>query len=398
MSLNGLTVVEFAGLAPAPFAGLLLAHHGATVIRIDRPSLSSSDVLCAGKRSIALDLKNPAGLAVAKRLVSRCDVLIDPFRPGIMEKMGLGPEVFHENEGSRGLNDRLVYARVAGFPPDGPHKSMAGHEINYLALSGVLSMLPGSPEKPSFPLNLLADFAGGGLLCATGILLALVERGKSGRGQVVDVNMVSGTRYVASFPLLHVMSTSSSLLAGPRGTNPLDGGAPFYDVYTCSDGKWMSVGCLEPQFFATFLDRFNMVLQENEVRLEWVPTHNVQTCKEDWPKLRSYFEDGFKTQPRDYWATLFHGSDACAVPVLFPEEAAQLDPEGSTRPAPHPHLSRTPALPQGGSNPRTLLQPGTHTEEVLLETGLSGEDIKQLASDGAFGEQTGRKTISKYKL
>ncbi|KAG6331500.1 hypothetical protein ID866_7587 [Astraeus odoratus] len=396
MALNGLTVVEFAGLAPAPFAGLVLAHHGASVIRVDRPCLDNKDILCAGKRSIALDLKNSAGLAVARRLVARADVLIDPFRPGIMEKMGLGPEVFHDSHEKKGLNDRLVYARVAGAVEES-HDIGEGHEINYLALSGVLSILPGSPEKPAFPLNLLADFAGGGLLCATGILLALVEREKSGRGQVVDGNMVSGTRYISSFPLLHATNTSP-LLGGPRGTNLLDGGAPFYDVYTCSDGKWMSVGCLEPQFFVTFINKFKSALQNERVKLQWTPTSDMQFCREEWPKLRGYLEEGFKTKPRDYWANVFHGSDACAVPVLTPEEAGHLDPSGSLRPAPHPRLSRTPPLPQDLAKSNITLEPGTHTEAVLVEIGLSAGDIKQLGSQGAFGIRTDCEDISKSRL
>ncbi|KAI6125626.1 CoA-transferase family III [Pisolithus croceorrhizus] len=350
MALRGLSVIEFAGLAPGPFAGLLLAHHGASVIRIDRPSSPNTDVLCAGKRSIVLDLKSPAGIAVARRLIACADVLIDPFRPGVMEKMGLGPKFFHDSEGGVGVNDRLIYARIAGFPSDGPHASMAGHEINYLALSGVLSILPGTRDKPTFPLNLLADFAGGGLMCATGILLALVERCKSDRGQVVDVNMVSGTRYVSSFPLLHATSTSP-LLGGPRGSNLLDGGAPFYDVYTCSDGKWMSVGCLEPQFFITFID--------------------TRTRKEDWPKLRTFLENGFKTKPRDYWASLFHGLDACVVPVLTPEEAALLDSSRSVRPPPLPiSQQNTTICLRTVARSGMVLEPGLHTQEVLGEFGL----------------------------
>lgn len=274
---------------------------------------------------------------------------------------------------------------------------MAGHEINYLALSGVLSILPGPRDKPTFPLNLLADFAGGGLMCATGILLALVERCKSGRGQVVDVNMVSGTRYVSSFPLLHATSTSH-LLGGPRGSNLLDGGAPFYDVYTCSDGKWMSVGCLEPQFFITFIDIFKNALRMDGLKLSWIPTPEARIRKEDWPKLRTFLENGFKTKPRDYWASLFHGSDACVVPVLTPEEAALLDPSRSVRPSPHPYLSRTPPLPQTVARSSMVLEPGLHTWEVLGEFGLSRGEISQLASDGAFGEESKHETVSSCKL
>ncbi|KAF8548145.1 CoA-transferase family III [Imleria badia] len=401
MALNGLKVVEFAGLAPAPFAGLILAHHGASVIRIDRPSSpSTNDALCEGKRSIVLDTKNPAGLAIAKRLIAEADVLIDTFRPGVLERLGLGPEVFHHDEGKKGLNDKLIYARIAGFPREGPYASMAGHDINYIALSGILSMLPGTSEKPSFPLNLLGDFAGGGLLCATGILLALIERGKSGRGQVVNADVVSGTRYVSSFPLLNTHN-GSPYFSEPRGCNGLDGGAPFYDVYTCADGKWMSLGCLEPQFFATFIDRFNAALQINGRKTQWTPTRAKQFTKDDWPKLRKYIEDGFKTLPRDYWADVFHDSDACAVPVLTPAEAASIDPTGSPRPAPHPRLSRTPASassPHVGSSATAILEPGTHNEAVLIELGLSAEERGTLVQAGALGEEARDKWKAKAKL
>ncbi|KAF9223849.1 CoA-transferase family III [Gyrodon lividus] len=396
MALNGLKVIEFAGLAPAPFSGLLLAHHGASVTRIDRPFASTNDALCEGKRSIVLDTKNTAGLAIAKHLIAQADVLIDPFRPGVLERLGLGPEVFHDSEEKKGLNDKLIYARLAGFPREGPHASMAGHDINYIALSGILSMLPGTNEKPSFPLNLLGDFAGGGLLCATGILLALIERGKSGRGQVVSVDMVSGTRYISSFPLLNANDTSP-YFSKPRGSNILDGGAPFYDVYTCSDGKWMSLGCIEPQFFATFIDRFNAALRINGMKTDWTPTRVKQFTKDDWPRLRKYIEDGFKSMPRDYWADVFHDSDACAVPVLLPAEAASIDPTGSSRPAPHPHLSRTPAsLRHAGST--TILEPGTHNDEILIELGLPAEERKQLVLAGGLGEELRDKARSKSKL
>ncbi|KAG6331762.1 hypothetical protein ID866_7323 [Astraeus odoratus] len=312
-----------------------------------------------------------------------------------MERMGLGPDLFYDNDGKKGLNDRLIYARIAGFPPDSPYKFMAGHELSYLATSGVLSMLPGSPEKPAGAI--LADFAGGGLMCATGILLAVVERTKSGRGQVVDVNLVAGTRYVSSYPLLHHVASTSSILGGPRGTNLYDGGAPFYDIYTCSDGQWISVACLEPEFFAIFIERFNTALQASGVKSEWIPTHKTQSRKKDWPKLRGYLEDGFRRMPRDFWASIFHGSDACAMPVLTPEEASQVGPSGSLCPAPHPHLSRTPPLPQEGVQLGSTLEPGTHTMQVLIEVGLSRDEIEKLTLDGAFGNDS-YITISRSKL
>lgn len=391
MSLNGIKVVEFAGLAPGPFAGLVLAHNGASVIRIDRPSSTTKDLLCAGKRSIVLDMKTASGVRVAKDLIAKADVLIDPFRPGVLEKLGLGPEVFQTSAKREGLNDKLIYARLAGFPRNGTHSTMAGHDINYIALSGILSMLPGTIDKPTFPLNLIADFAGGGLLCANGILLAMIERGRSGRGQVVNVDMVSGSRYVSSFPLL---SAGSGAWGGPRGTNLLDGGAPFYDVYTCSDGKWMSVGCLEPQFFAQFIGKFNEVMKSSGQQGSWSPSRSTQSTKEDWPKLRKYLEDGFRSQPRDFWAEVFHGTDACAVPVLSPTEAAQL--HGSLYPMPHPALSRTSPSPL--QDEIKTLNPGKHTADILRELGLSEEDMRQLVTEGALGKEARELESPKSKL
>ncbi|KAG2140068.1 CoA-transferase family III [Suillus clintonianus] len=391
MALNGIKVVEFAGLAPGPFAGLVLAHYGASVIRIDRPSSTTRDLLCAGKRSIVLDMKTASGLRVTKNLIAQADVLIDPFRPGVLETLSLGPEVFHTSDKRKGLNDKLVYARLAGFPRNGTHSAMAGHDINYIALSGILSMLPGTTDKPAFPLNLIADFAGGGLMCANGILLALIERGRSGRGQVVNVDMVSGSRYVSSFPLLNA---GGGFWEGPRGTNTLDGGAPFYDVYTCSDGKWMSVGCLEPQFFAQFISKFNGVMKSSGEQGSWSPSRSTQFTKEDWPKLRKYLEDGFRTQPRDFWTEVFHGTDACAVPVLSPTEAAQL--LGSLYPKPHPELSRTPPLLL--QDEIQTLDPGKHTADILKELGLSDEEMRQLVTEGALGKEARELERPKSKL
>lgn len=391
MSLNGIRVVEFAGLAPGPFTGLVLAHNGASVIRIDRPSSTTRDLLCAGKRSIALDMKTAGGLRVAKDLVAKADVLIDPFRPGVLEKLGLGPEVFHTSDKREGLNDKLIYARLTGFPRNGAHSTMAGHDINYIALSGILSMLPGTTDKPTFPLNLIADFAGGGLLCANGILLAMIERSRSGRGQVVNVDMVSGSRYISSFPLL---SAVSGAWGGQRGTNLLDGGAPFYDVYTCSDGKWMSVGCLEPQFFAQFIGKFNEIMKSDGKQRSWLPSQLTQSTKEDWPKLRKYLEDGFRTHPRDFWTEIFHGTDACAVPVLSPTEAAQF--HGSLHPIPHPELSRTSSSPL--QDEIKILDPGKHTADILRELRLSEEDMRQLITEGALGKEARELERLKSKL
>ncbi|KAJ7637698.1 CoA-transferase family III domain-containing protein [Mycena polygramma] len=388
MALSGIKVIEvafgiargqpFAGLAPGPFAGLILADNGASVIRIDRPSAPSADILCRGKKSAAINPKVPSGKAALLKLVASADILIDPFRPGVMERLGLGPEVFLGNGASPGLNEKLIYARMVG----------PGHDINYLALSGVLSILPGTADKPGFPINLLADFAGGGLTCAMGILLALVERGKSGRGQVVDTNMVSGTRYLSSFPLLGLLSPKSSMHGGTRGSRLLDGGSPFYNVYTCQDGRWMSVGCLEPAFFKAFLEGFVKAFNQKE-----------------WPKLKEYLTKGFATQGRDYWAKVFHGqfsqlisivrglsyphslgTDACALPVLTTEEAAALDASSSPIPVPHPRIvSQSCEIPQHIASNDFALPPGQHTREVLTELGLDHVQLERLERDGAIG-------------
>ncbi|KAJ7363982.1 CoA-transferase family III domain-containing protein [Mycena albidolilacea] len=387
MALSGLKVIEFAGLAPGPFAGLILADNGASVIRIDRPGAPSSDILCRGKKSAAINPKTSSGKAALLRLVASADVLIDPFRPGVMERLGLGPEVFLGTGNSPGLNDKLVYARMIGFPRTGPHKDMAGHDINYLALSGVLSILPGTEEKPSFPINLLGDFAGGGLTCAMGILLALVERGKSGRGQVVDTDMVSGSRYLSSFPLLRLVAQSNSML-GARGSRLLDGGAPFYNIYTCKDGRWMSVGCLEPAFFKAFIEGFVKAVPPGFTLDGWTPTPDVQFDLGEWPKLKEYLTKGFATQGRDYWAQIFHRTDACAVPILTPEEAAALDLSKSPFPAPHPRIvsqtQRSEKIESVG--PESLaLRPGQHTREILAELGLDDAQLEEMVREGAIG-------------
>ncbi|KZP31675.1 CoA-transferase family III [Athelia psychrophila] len=384
MSLAGLKVVEFAGLAPGPFAGLILADHGADVVRIDRPGVPSSDILCRGKRSLAVNSKTPSGRNLLRKLITQSDVLIDPFRPGVLERLGLGPKVFLGSEGKQGLNERLVYARIAGFPRTGPHKDMAGHDINYLALSGVLSLMPRTPDVPSFPLNLLADFAGGGASLANGILLAIIERTKSGRGQTVEADMVSGTRYLSSFPLLHKLSPSSQFFSG---LNILGGGAPFYAVYACKDGKFMSVGCLEPQFFKVFIELFVQEVSGDRTMLDWSP-QDIQANPLGWPKLKQYLKEGFLTKTREGWTKIFHGTDACAVPVLTPEEAALLDASKLPLPVPHPHLTRTPSkTPEIHANITPQMIPGQHNEEVLEELGTSAEEWRRLVNEGAISSK-----------
>ncbi|KAI0749570.1 CoA-transferase family III [Daedaleopsis nitida] len=400
LPLTGIKVIEFAGLAPGPMAGMILADFGAEVVRVDRPSVpgvTGSDVLARGKRSIAIDPKTRSGYAVVRTLVEQADVLIDPFRPGVMERLRLGPEIFlgDEKAAQKGANKRLVYARLAGFPRTGPHKDMAGHDLNYLALTGVLSMFPGE-GKPGFPLNLLADFAGGGLTCAMGILLALFERSRSDLGQVVNTDMVSGARYLSTFPLL-LSQLRWPHFGEQRATGLLDGGAPFYGVYTCADGQWMTVACLESQFFRTFVQRFLGALPASFALDDgWRLSEDHQTEVDAWPRMKEFIERGFKLHPRDYWTKVFHGTDACAVPVLTVQEAAALASEssqGGPIPVPHPDLRRTPSqsayqLQTSDLSQSALLERGAHTEEILSELGVSPVERKALRNEGALGRST----------
>jgi len=383
MALKGINVVEFAGLAPGPFAGLILADAGASVIRIDRAGQKEvNDVLTSWKRSISLDLKKPHGRDIARKLISKADVLIDPFRPGVLEKLGLGPDIFL---GKDGLNHKLVYARLAGFEHAGPSTMMAGHDLNYLASSGVLAMLPRTNDGvPFFPLNIIADFAGGGELCSLGILLALFEREKSGQGQIVNTDMVSGTRYISSFPLLHAAVKSSQIFSDKPGSGELDGGAPFYSVYECKDNGLISVACLESHFYAAFLQTLAASLpsgfQVPGLQADFRPQADTQRDRNTWESLRRYLAAAFATKTRDEWAAIFHGTDSCVVPVLSPEEAAAR--AGSSVPAPHPVLSRTPSqhVPT-----LTVLVPGQHTVEILKEIGVSETEAQKLLKRGIVG-------------
>jgi alpha-methylacyl-CoA racemase len=385
--LRGLRVLEIAGLAPAPFAGMVLADFGADVVRIDRVerdgSVSmSADTLARGKRSIGLDLKAAEGRALLVQLARRADVLIEPFRPGVMERLGLGPEVL------LAANPRLVYARMTGFGQGGDEKveKAAGHDINYLAQSGVLSALRREGERPLPPVNLLGDFAGGGMMCAMGVLLALLERQKSGKGQIVDAAMVDGVPYVSSFVYkAWGFGQYRNELAGV-GTNLLDTGAHFYDTYTCKCGGHFSVGAIEPQFYKLLLD--GLGLDQKRDRLP------KQSDRSQWKAMRARFAQVFLTKTRDEWAAVFYGTDACAFPVLSLAEA-QADkhnklrgtfapsgdlPDSMLEPLPAPKLSRTPGL-----QPRPSPQPGAATDDVLKEYGWSQDEIERLASANVIG-------------
>eukprot|EP01064_Diplonema_japonicum_P017203 TRINITY_DN2525_c2_g1_i1.p1 TRINITY_DN2525_c2_g1~~TRINITY_DN2525_c2_g1_i1.p1 ORF type:complete len:360 (+),score=38.15 TRINITY_DN2525_c2_g1_i1:53-1132(+) len=352
--LSGIKVVEMAGLAPGPFAGMVLCDFGAEVVRVDRAGGSgmSADPLCRGKKSVALDLKSEDGIRKVKQLVTHADVLIEPFRPGVMERLGLGPDILCE------LNPRLIYARMTGFGQGGDNsvELAAGHDINYLALSGVLSTLK-VDGKPVPPVNVLGDFAGGGMMCAFGILMALLEREKSNRGQVVDTAMVDGAAYLSTFVLK--MYELNGWKIQTAGKHLLDGGAPFYGTYECKCGGWFSVGALEPQFYKLFIAKLG------------VKPATGQFNAKGYPAMKQLFTETFLTKTRDEWTTVFHGVDACAFPVLTPQEAAK-EPHNVKRgtfmgkksipdPAPAPKLSRTPGI----NSIRPMPKIGQHTDEIF---------------------------------
>ncbi|KAJ8029333.1 Alpha-methylacyl-CoA racemase [Holothuria leucospilota] len=382
MALKGVKVIELAGLAPAPFAGMVLADFGAQVIRVDRATqLYSMDRLARGKQSIALNWKKPEGLNVLRKLCVSADVVIEPFRPGVMEKMGLGPQILLKE------NPRLIYARMTGFGQSGCYKNMAGHDINYIATSGVLAQLGRKGEKPLAPINLLGDFAGGGMVCALGICMALYERAMSGKGQVIDANMVEGSAYISAFTF---MTKGIGLVGGERGTNMLDSGAFFYDTYKTLDGKYMAVGALEPQFYAELLKGLGLNPEELPDQLN----------REEWPAMKKMVETIFASKTREEWTKIFNGKDACVTPVLTPDEAPHhphnkenkaflANDDGDLEPVPAPRLSRTPA------SPRTMAQPsvGQDTETILSELGYSREEMQQLAQAGAVGGVTSQSKL-----
>lgn len=338
-----------------PFASLLLADYGASVLRIDRPHPSAhtadsppptADLLSRSKSSIALDLKSPRGVALLKDILSRADVLIEPFRPGVLEALGLSPaELIARNE-------RLVVARLTGFRRDGKYSPMAGHDINYLAVSGVLSQLGRKGAPPYPPANILADFAGGGLMCALGIVMAVLARTRTGRGQVVESNMVDGVAYLASMTRLGMKTPAGDQ---PRGENLLDGGCPWYDVYECKDGGYMAVGALEPKFFVELLEGLGI---GPEMMID-------QDDRKTWPMIRNVFRKRFGEKTREEWEEIFDGKDACCTPVL-----GQAELEGGGYEQRHPvGLTGTPGpdIDQGEVWSTDRLSPGVGGEDVLRE-------------------------------
>ncbi|CAF9906068.1 MAG: hypothetical protein ALECFALPRED_001958 [Alectoria fallacina] len=351
--LTGIRVIELAGLAPGPFACLLLADYGASILRIDRahpqahtpnPPSPTPDSLSRHKSSISLDLKSPNGLVLLKTLLKRADILIDPFRLGVLESIGLDPNDL------LATNSRLIVARLTGFRRDGPYAPMAGHDINYLAVSGLLSQLGRANAPPYFPANIIADFAGGGLMCAFGILAALFSRAKTGKGQVVEANMVDGSAYLGTFSRF---LAKTPLGNRPRGENLLDGGCPWYEVYECKSGGYMAVGALEDNFFKELLKGLN-------IDQDLLTTRSDRTTL---PALKETFRKRFLEKTRQEWEHIFAGKDACCTPVL---SQAELEEQGyEQRPA--IGLMGSPGLPipQTEAWSSRNLSPGDGGEMIL---------------------------------
>jgi alpha-methylacyl-CoA racemase len=378
--LGGYRIIEMAGIGPAPFAGMLLADLGAEVIRIDRREAADLgvpgreprfDVLARGRRSAAVDVKAEAGRQVVERLAAKADALIEGFRPGVMERLGLGPDALLAQ------NPKLVFGRMTGFGQDGPLAQMAGHDIDYIALAGVLHSIGRQGEAPVPPLNLVGDFGGGGMFLAFGVVCALLEAQKSGKGQVVDAAMVDGS---ATLMALMFGLLSQGTWKDERGVNILDGAAPWYGTYETRDGKWLAVGAIEKRFYEEFVTRLGLELAD-------LPK---QHDRAGWLELRRRFATAIASRTRDEWEAIFAGSDACVAPVLamgevasHPHNAARgtfVTRDGVLQPAPAPRFSRT--VPEMGVAARPA---GADTAAVLADFGFSEAEIARLTQDGVVG-------------
>ena len=371
--LKGLKIIEMAGIGPGPFCGMVLADLGAKIIRVDRASAigtgSKQDAANRGKKSIAVDLKSEEGVEVVLKLVETADAIFEGFRPGVMERLGLGPDVCSKR------NERIVFGRMTGWGQEGPLANAAGHDINYISLTGALAAIgrPGSPPVP--PLNLIGDFGGGGMLLALGLVAALLESKESKKGQVVDAAMTDGSALLMT--MIYTMQ-SSGVWKTSMGSNLLDGGSHFYDTYECKDGKFISIGSIEPQFYALLCQIADL---DEEV-------FGKQMSRDSWPEQKEVITKIFLKKTRDEWCDLMEGTDVCFAPVLDMSEAPKhphnierktfIDLEGVTQPAPAPRFSRTE--PEVVSSPSIV---GEHTNEVLSSIGLSDEDISSLKTSGA---------------
>jgi alpha-methylacyl-CoA racemase len=378
--LAGIKILELTGIGPGPMCAMLLADLGATVLRIDRTAPSDLgvprplryDLLLRGRRCLALDLKSPDGKALALRLIERADALIEGFRPGVTERLGLGPEE------CLARNPRLVYGRVTGWGQEGPLAQAAGHDLNYIALAGAVHAFGRRGQPPTPPLNLIGDFGGGALYLAFGVVCGILEAQRSGRGQVVDAAMVDGT---ASLMTAFQGMMAAGLGSHERGTNILDTGAHFYEVYECSDGGWISVAAIEGKFYAELLRRLDID----------AATMPPQMDRERWPEAKARLEDLFKTRTRDEWCALLEGTDACFAPVLTTEEAPEhphnrarrtyVEIDGIIQPAPAPRFSRSVPDPPIPPQPPA----GLEEAESILADWLDPAEIVTLQSTGRIG-------------
>lgn len=374
--LKGIRIIEMEGLGPAPFCGMMLTDLGAEVIRIARatdsglglPMDQKFDILSRGRQSIALDLKQPEAIDLVLRLIEKSDGLIEGMRPGVMERLGLGPDVCFKN------NEKLVYGRMTGWGQDGPMAQMAGHDINYISTNGVLGAIGDSDGPPIPPINLVGDYGGGAMFLMVGMLAALLEAKGSGKGQVVDAAMVDGSSYLLS--TLHQL-LAAGLWKDERGSNFLDGGAPYYHVYETADGRHMAVGAIEPKFYALLLHGLGLTAED-------LPSRDNA---KNWSDLTEIFATTFLQKTQDEWSDIFAGSDACVTPILSLLEAQQFEANRSRKgfvssgecpvPAPAPRFSRTPAKVQGGA-----VLAGTHSMELLRDLDFSDNEIENFIARG----------------
>jgi alpha-methylacyl-CoA racemase len=377
--LQGVKVIEIAGIGPGPFCAMMLSDMGAEVLRVDRAERvrpdrpdrpPAADVMGRGRRNIAVDLKKPEGAEVVLKLVEQADALIEGFRPGVAERLGIGPDA------CMARNPRLVYGRMTGWGQEGPMAQAAGHDINYISLAGALHAIGRAGQPPSPPLNLVGDFGGGGMLLAFGVACALVESQKSGIGQVIDAAMVDGAAaLMASFHgTLHTGNWVDE-----RGHNMLDGGAHFYDAYETADGKYISIGSIEPQFYAELLEKSGLQGEELPPQMD----------RSQWPALKEKVTAIFKSKTRDEWCALMEGSDVCFAPVLTLKEAQDhphnvhrntfVEFHGVKQPAPAPRFSRTQV-----ELTRPAAYVGQHTDEALSDWGFSSNELQTLRGKGAI--------------
>ena len=376
--LSGVRILEIAGIGPGPFAAMMLADMGAEVVRVERvqavregSSGAHWDVMLRGRRNVALDLKKKDGAEALLSLVERADALIEGFRPGVMERLGVGPEQ------CLARNPRLVFGRMTGWGQEGPYANSAGHDINYIALAGALAHFGRAGEPPTPPLNMVGDFGGGGMLLAYGVVCAMLESQRSGKGQVVDAAMVDGSAVLMS--MFWAFKQIGMFDEDARGTNLLDTGAHFYDVFECADGEWVSIGSIEPQFYALLLEKTGLA---DDADLKG------QMERTKWPQLKVKLAAVFRTKTRAEWNHIMEGTDVCYAPVLRMSEAALhphnvarktfIEVDGVTQPAPAPRYSRTTT-----ATPTPPAHAGAHTREVLADWGLEARHIDALIASGA---------------